>query len=256
LHLAEAAAFAAAQFGVFGPVLTIALIVRLIFWRRDPPSLPERYLLALSVPVLVLMIAQSGISRAHANWAAVAYVAGTLLVVGWLDRLRKTWPLRLSLALQLAAFTVFTIMFANAQQPRLPQFAARYQRALDIFHQMRGWKPLAGDVIRRMDSMPPDSSAAADDREVMAELDYYLRDRYFPLVMATGNGPPGNQYELEDPITKATGAHVLLVARYKDRADILDKFAEHTLTDAWTITAGPGRQREYFVYELAGFKGN
>ena len=255
MHLLEAAAFAAAQFGVFGPVLMIALIVRLFFWRRDRPNDAERYLVAFSVPVLVLMIAQSGVSRAHANWAAVSYVAATLLVVAWLDRLDKFWPLRLSLALQVSAFAAFTLMFSSGDQLHLPKFAAQFQKSIDIFHQMRGWKPLANDVLRRMDSMPPDASAAADDREVMAELDYNLRGRGFPLVMATGTGQPGNQYELEDAVTPATAAHVLLIARYQDRHDILDRFDQHKLTDEWTITTGPGRQRRYFIYELAGLKG-
>jgi 4-amino-4-deoxy-L-arabinose transferase-like glycosyltransferase len=255
-HLFEAASFAAAQFGVFGPVLLIALILRLALWRRDPPAGAERYLLAFSAPILALMIVQSGVSRAHANWAAVSYVAATVLVVAWLDRLRKSWPIRLALVLQVAAFAAFTVMFSNGAAPRLPWLSAELRKSVDIFHQMRGWKPLANDVYRRMESMPPDASAAADDREVMAELDYTLRDRAFPLVMATGHGPPGNQYELEDPVTGATGEHVLLVARYQDRRDILDRFDHHTLTDEWTISIGPGRMRRYFVYELSGFTGN
>jgi hypothetical protein len=255
MHLAEALSFAAAQFGVFGPVPMILLIGRLALWRRMPPMHAERYLLALSVPVLVLMIVQSGISRAHANWAAVSYIAATPLVIAWLDRLQKSWPLRLTLALQLSAFAVFTLMFATGDQPRPPEFAASLQKPLDIFHQMRGWKSLADAVFRRMDSMPADSSVAADDREVMAELDYNLRRRSFPLVIATGNGPPGNQYELENAVTTTTGAHVLLIARYRDRRDILDRFDHQSLTDEWSFTAGPGRRRQYFIYELAGFKG-
>jgi hypothetical protein len=233
----------------------ILLIGRLALWRRMPPMHAERYLLALSVPVLVLMIVQSGISRAHANWAAVSYIAATPLVIAWLDRLQKSWPLRLTLALQLSAFAVFTLMFATGDQPRPPEFAASLQKPLDIFNQMRGWKSLADAVFRRMDSMPADSSVAADDREVMAELDYNLRRRSFPLVIATGNGPPGNQYELENAVTTTTGAHVLLIARYRDRRDILDRFDHQSLTDEWSFTAGPGRRRQYFIYELAGFKG-
>ncbi len=249
LHLLEAASFAGAQFGVFGPIPLIVLALRIALWRLDPPSGAERYLLALSAPVLILMIAQSGISRAHANWAAVAYVAATILVVAWLERVRKSWPLQLSLALHMSAFAAFTLIFAGSIHPRLPKI-------VDIFHQMRGWKPLADDVLRRMETMPADSSVAADDREVMAELVYNLRGFGYPLVMATGKGPPGNQYELDDALTAATGADVLLVARFKDRRDILDRFDHHSLTDEWTITTGAGRERQYFVYELSGFKGD
>ena len=34
--------FALGQFGVFGPILLTALIVRLALWRRDPPDTAER----------------------------------------------------------------------------------------------------------------------------------------------------------------------------------------------------------------------
>ena len=249
LHLAEAAAFAEAQFGVFGPILLVALIARMLLWRRDPPPTAERFLLAFAVPVLLLMIVQSGISRAHANWAAVSYVAGTVLVTGWLDRIRQPWPVRISLTLQLAVFIGFTLIFAGAINVKLP-------KALDMFHQMRGWRSLAQLVRHRVDTAPDNVTVAADDREVMAELDYYLRDRVFPLMIATGNGPPGNGYELERPITAANGQKVLLIARYADRADILGKFVEQRMTEEWSVGAGQGRKRDYFVYELSGFRGD
>ena len=247
-HVVEAATFATAQLGVFGPILFAALVARLAWLRKDPPSEAERYLLAFSVPVLVLMILQSGISRAHANWAAVSYVSATVLIVSWLDRMRRFWIAQLSLVLQLAVFAAFTIFFAGALTVRLP-------KTVDIFHQMRGWRSLSQLVLHRLDTAPEGSAVAADDREVMAELDYYLRNRPFPLLMATGEGPPGNQYELENPITARNGEHVLLVARYPDRKDILGKFAEQKLAEEWTVSAGQGRTRQYFVYELGDFKG-
>lgn len=248
LHLMEGLSFAAAQFGVFGPVLMAALIVRLALWRRDPPPVAERLLLAFTIPILALMIVQSGISRAHANWAAVSYIAATVLVVGWLERIQKSWPIRLAIVLQLAAFAGFTLLFAGSLHVTLP-------KSVDIFHQMRGWRSLASLVWKRMSAMPPETALAADDREVMAELDYNLRERSFPLVMATGKGPAGNQYELENPLTPQNGARVLLIARYKDREEILSRFAQHKMTEEWTVGAGIGRRRGYFVYDLSGFKG-
>jgi hypothetical protein len=245
----EGLSFAAAQFGVFGPILMAALIVRLALWRRDPPVAAERFLLAFTIPILALMIVQSGISRAHANWAAVSYVAATVLVVGWLERIQKSWPIRLAVTLQLVAFAGFTLLFAGSLHVTLP-------KSVDIFHQMRGWRSLSSLVWRRMSAMPPETSLAADDREVMAELDYNLRDRSFPLVMATGKGPAGNQYELENPLNPQNGAHVLLIARFKDRNEILDRFEQHTMTEEWTVGAGAGRRRSYSVYDLSGFKGD
>ena len=103
--------------------------------------------------------------------------------------------------------------------------------------------------------MPPGTSLAAEDREAMAELDYYTRYRGFPLVMAVGAGPPGNQYELENAIDDKTGAHALLISRSADRTDILDRFSQHQLLEEWTVRAGFGRLRHYYVYELSGYRG-
>ncbi len=249
LHILEALSFAGAQFGVFGPILLIALILRLILWRRDPPPAAERFLLAFAVPVLVLMVLQSGISRAHANWAAVAYVAATLLVTAWLERIRQPWPLRLSLGLHIAILAAFTLIFSGAITVKLPKSA-------DIFYQRRGWKSLANLTSRSMGHMPPGTNIAAEDREVMAELMYNLRDWPFTILMATGNGPPGNQYELEDPVNAENGQSILLISRWKDRTDILDHFATQDLIEQWAVSAGTGRLRHYYVYDLSGFKGH
>lgn len=255
LHLMEALSFAAAQFGVFGPILLVALIIRLAVWRRDRPDAGERFLIAFAVPVLLLMVLQSGISRAHANWAAVSYVAGTVLVVGWLERVRRPWPVRISLVLHLVVFFLFTTVFAGTMHYPPAWMSAKWAKTLDIFHQMRGWRTLAHQAEQQLSTAPNDVGVAADDREVMAELDYYLRNRTFPLMVATGNGPPGNQYELENPVTAANGRHVLLIARYPDRKDILGKFADAKLISQWGIFAGQGRRRDYYIYDLTGFKG-
>lgn len=249
LHLLEVMSFAGAQFGVFGPILFIALILRIVLWRRDPPPANERFLLAFVVPVLVLMILQSGVSRAHANWAAVSYVAATLLVVAWLDRIKQFWPVRISLGLHIGIFAAFTLIFSGAIPVKLP-------KSVDIFYQRRGWKSLANLASRSMGNMPPGTSLAAEDREVMAELLYNLRRWSFPIVMATGNGPAGNQYELENAVDAKTGTNVLLISRWPDRNDILDHFENHKQTEQWAISAGQGRLRHYYVYDLSGFKGS
>jgi hypothetical protein len=119
---------------------------------------------------------------------------------------------------------------------------------------MRGWRSLADLAWRRMGAMPEGSSLAADDREVMAELDFYTRGRPFPLVMAVGNGPPGNGYELNDRVTAESGQSVLLIARFPDRHDILDHFARHQVVEDWTIGAGRGRLRRYTVYQASGWQ--
>lgn len=75
--------FVGAQFGVFGPISLIALVA-LVGWGRWRHEWQYRLLLWLCLPLLVAMIAQSFLSRAHPNWAAPSYIAGSILVAAWL----------------------------------------------------------------------------------------------------------------------------------------------------------------------------
>ena len=78
--------FFGAQFGVFGPILFTSLGI--ITWRAWKHGLPDadRFLLAFSLPIIVGITVQAFLSRAHANWAATAYVAATILVTATMIR--------------------------------------------------------------------------------------------------------------------------------------------------------------------------
>ncbi len=92
LNPENALTFFVDQLGVFGPISFLALIFGLVFmqWRRGDDAAPERWLLCFILPVLILILAQSVLSRANANWAATAYPAASVLVVAWLLRASAT----------------------------------------------------------------------------------------------------------------------------------------------------------------------
>ena len=73
--------FIVGQLGILGPILFLAWLVQLAavkHWIKD-----ERYrlLACFALPFLGAITAQSLIGRANANWAAMAYVGGTIFVV-------------------------------------------------------------------------------------------------------------------------------------------------------------------------------
>ncbi|MGB3625681.1 MAG: glycosyltransferase family 39 protein [Henriciella sp.] len=75
--------FLADQMGVFGPVSFLALLAGLLFMRRSATGEPARrelWLTCFILPVLVIIFGQSILSRAHANWAATAYPAASVLI--------------------------------------------------------------------------------------------------------------------------------------------------------------------------------
>ncbi|MEM7768127.1 MAG: glycosyltransferase family 39 protein [Pseudomonadota bacterium] len=93
--------FLADQMGVFGPIGFLALLGGVfVFPRKARPHIArrDRWLLCFILPVLVIICLQSVLSRAHANWAATAYPAASVLVTAWLLRAERNRPLWLAIA--------------------------------------------------------------------------------------------------------------------------------------------------------------
>ncbi len=75
------------QMGVFGPVGFLALLFGLAMilpGRAGEARKRDHWLLAFILPVLLIIAFQAFLSRAHANWAATAYPAASVLVASWL----------------------------------------------------------------------------------------------------------------------------------------------------------------------------
>lgn len=95
------------QMGVFGPVAFLALLGGLLAFVIRPKG-GERdrrdlWLLAFIVPVIVIIAGQSVLSRAHANWAATAYPAASVLISAWLVRAEPNRAMWLVIAAVTAA---------------------------------------------------------------------------------------------------------------------------------------------------------
>lgn len=109
------------QMGVFGPVSFLALVAGLLFVRPKPDlaaigdhahatATKENWLACFIVPVLVIIMFQAVLSRAHANWAATAYPAACVVVGSVFTR---TKPSRLTWII-VAALTGLALILAPA----------------------------------------------------------------------------------------------------------------------------------------------
>lgn len=100
------------QMAVFGPVSFLALLGGLYAFviapREGGREARDLWLLAFILPVILIIAGQSVLSRAHANWAATAYPAASVLVAAWLVRAR---PNALMWAV-IAGLTGAAILFA------------------------------------------------------------------------------------------------------------------------------------------------
>jgi 4-amino-4-deoxy-L-arabinose transferase-like glycosyltransferase len=251
MNIGKGFEFIGAQFGVFGPILFATL--GWVTWRAWRKGLPEtdRLLLAFTLPVLLVITAQGFVSRAHANWAATAYVAGAVLVTAVLMRdARRGW-LTGSLALHVLIVAVIGWATWQAGQFRLPFGGDPFARTL-------GWRALAeearGALTEARRQGRPFAAIVTEDRAVTAELIYYLRDEPTPVLAWYDGGRPHDHYELTRPYAGPAPEPVLLVDTREAASPVTQRFGSITLLSERAVPAGLGAPRRVRLFALANFK--
>ncbi len=200
-HLDDAAAFIGSQFGVIGPVLFAAMLV--VFYRliRGKTSLTEKHLFILSWPIVLVIVFQALMSHAYANWAATAYAAGVMLAVFYL---LQSAPRLLTTSLIINGVTsiIFVFLAVYSHDAVLPggkQILSRYLGRSDLSWSIATTAGRAGTA-----------TIVADDRDILADLFYTLRDEPFTIRARSNGDFPNNYYEQEFPLTSDSGDETIL----------------------------------------------
>lgn len=251
-HPGKAAEFLLTQFGVFGPILFGALMV--ILWRtaKHPESAAsaDKLLMAFSVPILALVTAQALASRAHANWAAPAYVAATVLVTAIMVRNRDWVWMRASFSIH--GLTALLIAGATWQAGRLalPVVGDPLARTLGNHELAAAVKSELATAAR---SGQPIGSILTDDREVAAALAYYARDVDVPVLAWRSGRSPRSQFEIAQPFSASTPTPVLLVTPNRT-PPLIKQFDAVTSQSTVQIPAGEHVVRTMHFATLSRFQ--
>jgi len=253
-HPNKALEFFASQFGVFGPILFGALLVIAVRAYRQglPPA--DRFLLAFVLPMIIIVTVQAFLSRAHANWAAVSYVAATILVTATMVRELSWRWLRLTLALHVALIVGIGLVMSQARTLALPGAAGK-----NPFSRTLGWKQLADVTRQRLGRAGiggrPVGSVLTGDRSVTAELLYYMRDSRVPILAWPSLGRPKDHYQLTRAFSRSSPEPVLLVTEGPPPKSLLARFARSGAVEKVAIPAGSGAERVMYFVVLDGFRG-
>ena len=153
--------FIVGQLGILGPILFLAWLVQLAdvkHWIRD-----ERYrlLACFALPFLGAITAQSLIGRANANWAAMAYVGGTIFVVARLLEGGRT-------QLLIAALTLNIVVAGLAYHFDAIAHAAGIEltRKSDALNKrVRGWRQY-GEALAARQAAHPEAILLGDARDI------------------------------------------------------------------------------------------
>lgn len=243
--------FIAAQFGVMGPILFAALLA-LVFIRFSATAKEDRgrLLLAFILPILAIMTAQAFLSRANANWAAPAFVSGTVLTVAWLAR-AKFGPalLRLSVLLHLAAAAALYNYDVAAKAAGLAD-TARF----DPMKRVRGWDEV-GRQVSAILSRNPGAVLLSDERKVLATLTYYVTPHPFDAVKWNPSGLIHDHFDQTTDIRRAASGTFIYVSDEARFDEVAARFHSAETVAVIRIPIHRDYTREVRVYRLAGFKG-
>lgn len=249
LSVLRAGAFLGEQFGVFGPITMLALLMAgwgIVRGRDREPR--DVLLFCFSVPVVAVVTLEGLFVRAYANWAAVAYVAGTVLVANWMLRWRP-WLIRAAVGLHavVAALVIGGNYIVEATGTALP-------RALDPAARLRGWDRM-GPWIMELRRANPDAAFLFDERQIMASAIYYGRPLAWDAVLWNPTGVAHNHFELITDAGRHVGQDLLYVSRNSTLEWVEGTFAEGMLLSQWATTTHPGHRIELHAHLLKKFSG-
>jgi 4-amino-4-deoxy-L-arabinose transferase-like glycosyltransferase len=251
-NFGELLEFLGGQFGVFGPLLFPALLVATwTAWqnRRDPDWQAARLLTLFCLPPLLVVAGQAFISRAHANWAASAYVSGTLLVLVLL--LRGPHWRRILLAASVAIGLAFSIgVSAVAIQPGI---AGSHDLTRGIRH-LRAWPDTAAAVIEAAEDGAY-RAVVFDNRNVFHQMQRYGGHWETPIRMWQRYAAPHNHAEAVWALEpEAEGPFLLVSEREFDRERLVADFEGVTERGEISISTGGHAERRFMLYEATGYQ--
>ena len=203
-------------------------------------------LLLFSIPIVLLITLQAFLSRAHANWAAVAYVAASVLVTATMLRDNAKWAMRGSFALHLTVLTAIAIGGMAAGRIVWPMIKDPYRRVL-------GWSEVMAATRKEL-NRGSYGALVATDRAVAAQALYYLRDMDIPIAAWRPGPIPHDHFQLTRPFSEKTPGPILLVGRKKPAPDMLAAFTTAMQIGEVSAPAGQSGFRTLWLTRLEGLR--
>jgi 4-amino-4-deoxy-L-arabinose transferase-like glycosyltransferase len=246
-HPGQLLRFLGAQFGVAGPVLLALMFLAALFGRRGlQPGHRDimQTLLAFSIPAMAIVSVQAFISRAHGNWAAVAYPSAVVMATIWAFRTKRALPaLRASLALHMIVGVGFLAAFAS---PMLADAVG----ASTAFKRLHGWSELGKQIAGASGAY---DAIMADDREVTGELVYYARGAK-PIVAWDSNARIDNHFEAFYGFDPDRYHRLLYVTENAEALYIKGRFRSIQPIGPIKARISAGRMRTLYLFDVSNYQ--
>tara|TARA_B110000305_G_scaffold233895_1_gene291085 strand:- start:594 stop:1997 length:1404 start_codon:yes stop_codon:yes gene_type:complete len=191
--------FIVSQFFISTPIILFIFIKQFAKTKKFIQS--YSFEISYSLPILVLITAQSFISRANANWSSVAFIGVSMIAVNILYKNYKKIFL-LNTAIGLVVLILVSIFIINPPN-------------ISPFNKLQGMKDAAKEIQFLDESLNTDY-IVFDDRMNIAKFLYYLPSKSKKLRYLSYGNYPGNHFEMLMPITidEITKKKIIMIHRY------------------------------------------
>ena len=228
------------QFFVFGPLSFLLLLITFFKYKRV--SLEEKILIFLTFTPLILVLFQAFMSRAHANWAAIAYVPGTVLIA---IQIINYWEEKRKIYFGIASIGIIFMI--------LIPLSGVYNFGIDPYKKNRGWADLGLEITNIYTSYPS-AVLVTDDRRVMAEALYYMKNKPQKWVRWNSDGYIHDHYELVTKHNDLQSEIGLMVSSELSNEHFVLSFEKVTFLKNIYRVEAKDKNKEYKVWLLEGYK--
>ncbi|WP_339951377.1 glycosyltransferase family 39 protein [uncultured Albimonas sp.] len=253
-HPGALAEFVGAQLGVIGPVAFLAVVAALVTLPLDPArrgDWRERLLAWSAAPLLLAMCVQAFLSSANANWAAPAYVGGSILAARWL--LARSWG-ELAGKVQ-AGIGIAAVVVVFALGGVYDIWARDLPRFADPFKKMRNGGPFCEAALSAMEGEGA-QVLLSNDRRRLSECLFEGGMDFKDVAVWDPDGVPSNHFEFRSRLAPGDARLMLLAVESEEQGqEIADRFA-------WAVPVGSGefathadRSVRYVLWAVEGFEG-
>jgi len=201
--IGEFLAYLGLHLGVYSPLIFGGMLAALVWaCKKARTHLKPRFLLAFTLPLLVMYFGLAFKKAGEPNWTAPAMLSlAVLTVVFWLDLAsEKIWARRLAVA-AMALSALMSLLITDMDIVRQIGWPLSYD--LDPTARLRGWKTAANTVGAFRKKFEADQGSPvfliANKYQTAAELGFYLHDKRLegpghPPVYSPVGPFPENQF--------------------------------------------------------------
>jgi len=253
-HLGE---FLGGQFALMGPLLFaiwLWLLLRPSAWGADDAL---RMLTIFAVPFLGIICLQALLGRANANWGAMAYATATPFSVALLIRQGRLRLLRWAFGVNLALMPlVYHFDLLKSGLNAVAQLAGDGPVVrIDPFKRVRGWAEL-GRQATAVQAQYPEALILGDSRDILAELEYYVRPHPLGAVLWNPLGVIDSHYALTTTMQDKRGRDFIFITRDPSLPpQVLASFTWAEALPPLHVTVDPAYALDFNVWYLKGFLG-